>query len=60
MAGAVPGEEQQTQLQIPCDGLYRDNVDVGVGQEGIYLGSSKAKQAEFGKEELWLTGYGNT
>ena len=60
MAGVLPGDEQQTQLQIPCDALYRDSVDVGVGQEGIYLGSSKAKQAELGKEELWLTGYGNT
>ncbi len=60
MAGSLTGEDNQTQLQRPCDGLYRNSVGVGAGQQSIGPGSSKAALPGLDKEELWMAGYGNT
>ena len=60
MAGSLTGNDSKTQLQPPCDGPSRDSVGVETGQQVICPLSYEAALAELGKEELWLTGYGNT
>ena len=60
MAGSLTGEDNQTQLQRPCDDPYRESLGVETWQQVICSGSYEAALAELGKEELWLTGYGNT
>ena len=60
MARALAEWTTEEPRQSLLDGLHREGVGVGAGQQSIGPGSYKAALPGLEKEELWLAGYGNT